>query len=393
MLPIQPNSELHQQMQQWRRDLHAHPETAYEEHRTAAKVAELLREFGLEVHTGLAVTGVVGVLRGRQSGQKSVALRADMDALNLQELNSFDHCSTHPGKMHGCGHDGHTTMLLGAAKHLAENPDFAGTLVFIFQPAEEGRAGAKKMCEEGLFDRFPVDAVYGMHNWPGLEAGSFAVHNGPVMASMAVFDIDIVGQGAHGGMPHLGVDPVPVAAQLISALQSIVARGLNPLDSGVVSVTQMHGGDAYNVIPESIRLSGTCRAFSTEMQDHLEAEMQRRVEHICAAHGATGTLDYRRGYPATINDPAHAQRCAEVTGALVGEAKVKRCEPPSMGAEDFSFMLEQRPGAYIWIGNGSSEGGRGLHNPHYDFNDEILPLGASYWVNLAQACLTPDSND
>ncbi len=387
MQVIAANSELHQQMLAWRRDLHAHPETAYEEHRTAARVAELLTKFGLEVHCGLATTGVVATLRGNRQGNGAIGLRADMDALNLQELNTFEHCSRHEGKMHGCGHDGHTTMLLGAARYLAEHRDFAGTVVFIFQPAEEGEAGAQRMCDEGLFDRFPVDAVYGMHNWPGLEAGHFAVHQGPVMASMDVFDIEIVGRGAHGGMPHLGVDPVVAAGQLITSLQTVVGRNLNPLESGVVSVTRMQGGDAYNVIPEKVTLCGTCRAFSAEVQDRIEVQMRLQVESICAAYGATGTLNYRRIYPATVNSADHALHCGQIAEGLAGSSCVRYNEAPSMGAEDFAFMLRQRPGAYIWIGNGSAEGGRGLHNPYYDFNDDILPVGASYWVELVRSRL------
>ncbi|EGG95541.1 putative hydrolase/peptidase [gamma proteobacterium IMCC1989] len=378
---------LHQAMREWRQDLHAHPETAFEEHRTSAKVVELLTSFGLEVTTGLAETGVVAALKGNVQSDRAIGLRADMDALNLQELNTFSHCSKHKGKMHGCGHDGHTAMLLGAAKHLSENRDFAGTVVFIFQPAEEGESGAKVMCDEGLFEQFPVDAVYGMHNWPGLEVGCFAIHSGPVMASMDVFDITITGQGCHGGMPHMGVDPVAVAGQLIGSLQHIVSRTLNPLESGVVSITQMHGGDAYNVVPDSVVLSGTCRTFSAEAQDLIESKMQQQVRSICEAFGAAGELDYRRIYPSAINDVKHAAICADVTQALVGERQVKHDLPPSMGAEDFAFMLQERPGAYIWIGNGTAEDGRGLHNPYYDFNDDILTLGANYWVTLVQSQL------
>lgn len=384
MRPIANQSELHLQMREWRRDFHRHPETAYEEHRTAKIVAELLNSFGLDVTTGIATTGVVATLKGNKPGNGSIALRADMDALNLQELNNFAHCSVHQGKMHGCGHDGHTTMLLGAASYLAQRPDFAGTVHFIFQPAEEGEAGALRMCEQGLFDRFPADAVYGMHNWPGIEAGQFAIHDTAVMASMDIFDIEITGQGCHGGMPHMGTDPVAVAGQLIGALQSIVARNLDPSESGVVSVTQMHGGDAYNVIPETITLSGTCRAFSPHIQQQLKARMAQQVEHICAAFGAKGTLDYRQVSPATINTPKHSQHCVNAALALVGSDKIQHNPAPSMGAEDFAFMLQRRPGAYIWIGNGSNEDGKGLHNPYYDFNDDILPLGANFWINLVQ---------
>ncbi len=384
---IAADTELHQQMRHWRRDLHAHPETAFEEVRTAARVAELLTSFGLEVHTGLATTGVVATLKGRLPGDAMIALRADMDALNLHELNTFAHCSRHPGKMHGCGHDGHTAMLLGAAAYLAQQPDFAGTVVFIFQPAEEGHAGARVMCEEGLFERFPATAVYGMHNWPGLAAGEFAVHNGPVMASMDKLYIDITGDGGHAAMPHLGCDPVLVAGHLITALQSVVSRNLDPQQSAVVSVTTMHGGDAHNVIPETVTLSGTCRSFDPAVQAMLEQRIGEQVQHICAAFGARGELRYERHYPATINNPEHAGICADIARQLVGAEQVQRAMPPSMGAEDFAFMLQQRPGAYIWLGNGQTGEGHGLHNPHYDFNDEILPLGASYWVALVQAQL------
>lgn len=391
--PIETDSLLHQQMQYWRRDLHAHPETAYEEFRTADKIKSLLESFGLEVHTGLASTGVVATLKGQRSDKdltksRTIGLRADMDALNLQELNTFDHCSQHQGKMHGCGHDGHTCMLLGAASYLAQNPDFSGTVVFIFQPAEEGEAGAKSMIDEGLFERFPVDAVYGMHNWPGLSAGQFAVHKGAVMAAMDTFDIEIRGQGCHGGMPHLGIDPVAVAGQLINSIQTIISRQVDPLNSGVISITQMTGGDAYNVVPDSVTLSGTCRSFSAEVQDQLESKMQQQVEHICAAFGAQGHLSYNRVYPATINHPEHAESCAQVAGQLVGQSDIQRDLAPSMGAEDFAFMLQQKPGAYVWLGNGSAEGGKGLHNPYYDFNDEVLPLGASYWVQLTMTLLS-----
>ena len=384
---IENEGILHQAMRSWRRDFHAHPETAYEEFRTAGIVAELLTDFGLEVHTGIATTGVVATLKGKRPGEGMIGLRADMDALNLRELNTFDHCSRHDGKMHGCGHDGHTAMLLGAASYLAKHPDFAGTVVFIFQPAEEGEAGAKSMIDDGLFERFPVDAVYGLHNWPGLDAGHIAIHNGPVMSAMDTFDIEIVGRGCHGGMPHIGVDPVLVAAQLITALQSIVARQLDPLESGVISVTQMRGGDAYNVVPDSVRLSGTCRNFSPDVQDQLEQAMARQVEYICTAFGASGTLKYNRIYPSTVNVAEHAEICAEVATELVGEQAIQRDMAPSMGAEDFAFMLQQKPGAYIWLGNGSAEGGRGLHNPHYDFNDAVLPVGASFWVSLVQTLL------
>ncbi|NQZ32007.1 MAG: amidohydrolase [Oceanospirillaceae bacterium] len=382
MTSIAQNSELHQLMRAWRTDLHAHPETAYEEHRSAAKIAELLQSFNLTVHTGLAVTGVIAVLKGNIAGEHTIALRADMDALNLQELNEFEHRSQYPGKMHGCGHDGHCAMLLGAAKHLSENRNFSGTVVFIFQPAEEGEAGAKLMCDEGLFDKYSIDAVYGMHNWPGLAAGKFAVHSGPVMASMDVFDITITGRGCHAGMPHLGIDPIVVSAAVINTLQSIVSRYIDPLQSAVVSITQVHAGDAYNVIPDSVKLSGTCRAFTAPVKAQIEAQLKARVASTCAAYGASCEIHYRNVALCTVNHKAHAQICAKVVADLVGEDQLVQDMAPSMGAEDFAFMLEARPGAYIWIGNDPLEGGAGLHNPHYDFNDEVLALGANYWVAL-----------
>ncbi len=384
MCSIATNSELHELMREWRKDIHAHPETAYEEHRTAEKVAELLRSFNLEVHTGLAVTGVVATLKGDLPGSYCIGLRADIDALNLQELNSFAHKSRHLGKMHACGHDGHTSMLLGAAKYLSEHRDFAGTVVFIFQPAEEGEAGAKMMLDEGLFQQFNVDAIYGMHNWPGLAQGTFVVHSGPVMASMDLFDITISGQGCHGGMPHLGTDPIMVAGQLISALQSIVSRNIDPLHSAVVSITQMHGGEAYNVIPDSVTLSGTCRAFSEEQRVQIHTQMTKIVTNICAAFGATGELDYRSVAPSTVNHPQNTKICSDVISQLVGEQNLLLEAAPSMGSEDLGFMLLENPGAYSWIGTCSLEGGKGLHNPHYDFIDQVLALGANYWIALTQ---------
>lgn len=382
--PIVSRSELHQQMQLWRHDIHRHPETAYEEFRTSELVADKLRALGLEVHTGLGGTGVVGVLQGKESSDKHVGLRADMDALPLTELNTFAHASCHHGKMHGCGHDGHTTMLLGAATALAANPDFKGTVYFIFQPAEEGQAGAKRMLEDGLFERFPIQEVYGMHNWPGVPAGQFAVHSGPAMASTDSFDIEIRGKGGHAAMPDTVIDPVLVAGHLITAVQSIIARNITPTSSGVISITRMHAGSAYNVIPEFAHLHGTIRTLDETQRQLIKQRFQQLVENTATAFGATATLTFIPGYPATINDPVKADICREVTAGLVGMENVQWNPPPSMGAEDFAYMLQQRPGAYIWIGNGDMTESRGLHNPHYDFNDNILPLGASYWVKLVQ---------
>jgi hippurate hydrolase len=382
--PIAASHALHAEMQQWRRDIHHHPETAYEEFRTSAHVAERLRALGLEVHTGIGDTGVVGVLHGKQSGGKHIGLRADMDALPLTELNTFAHASCHQGKMHGCGHDGHTTMLLGAATILSQNPEFAGAVYFIFQPAEESNAGAKRMIEQGLFTRFPIEEVYGMHNWPGIPTGQFAVHSGAVMASTDSFDIEIHGNGGHAAMPDTVTDPILVAGHIITATQSIVARNLTPTSGGVISITRMIGGSAYNVIPETVSLRGTIRSLNPQDRHLLKQRLQTLVEHTAQALNATATVGFLEGYPATINHPVNAQACYQVTTELVGEAAVQWNPPPSMGAEDFAYMLQQRPGAYIWIGNGDATESRALHNPHYDFNDSILPLGASYWVRLVQ---------
>ncbi|MFZ5484091.1 MAG: M20 aminoacylase family protein [Pseudomonadota bacterium] len=369
-----------------RRDLHAHPELAFEERRTADIVAAALAEAGIEVHRGLAQTGVVGVLK-RGTGQRSIGLRADMDALPLEEQNGFPHRSRHAGRMHACGHDGHTAMLLGAALHLAREGQFDGTVHFIFQPAEETVGGARVMIEEGLFERFPMDAVFGMHNWPGLPAGEFAVHAGPVMACADQFDIVVRGHGAHAAMPHQGQDPVVAAAALIQSLQSVVSRSIDPLESVVLSITRFQAGEAYNIIPDEVRLGGTLRAFKNDLRDRAEAAMERICHGIGVAHGQQIQLDYRRGYPPTVNTAAEAALCREVAAGLVGDDQVRTDWPPSMGAEDFAYFLNERPGCYLWIGNGLGEGGCMLHNPHYDFNDEVLTLGASYWVKLAERWL------
>jgi hippurate hydrolase len=375
-------------MTKWRRDLHAHPETAFEEHRTAEFVAARLQEFGIEVHRGIAKTGVVGTLRGARPGSRAIALRADMDALHVHEKNGFEHASQNHGRMHACGHDGHTTMLLGAARYLAETRNFTGTVHFVFQPAEENEAGGRAMVEEGLFEKFPVEAVFGMHNWPGMPAGQFSVRSGPMMAAADIFELTISGRGAHAAMPNRGVDPVVVAAQVITALQTIVSRGTHPLEAAVVSVTEVHGGDTFNVIPDEVVLRGTTRSFRPEVQDTIEPAMRRIAENVCAAFGARMTLRYERRYPPTINTEAETEIAAATLAELVGEANVRRDLLPSMGAEDFAFMLQARPGSYVWIGNGASAG---LHNPGYDFNDEILPLGASYWARLVERTLAKDA--
>ncbi|MEW5787964.1 MAG: M20 aminoacylase family protein [Pseudomonadota bacterium] len=372
-----------------RHDLHAHPELAFSEHRTSDRVAAFLQARGIETHRGLAGTGVVGVLR-HGSGSQAIALRADMDALPVREQNLFPHRSRHDGRMHACGHDGHTAMLLGAAEYLAAHPRFDGTVVFIFQPAEETDGGARVMIEEGLFERFPVDAVFGMHNWPGLPAGQFAVHEGPVMACADQFDVLIKGHGAHAAMPQQGRDPLVAGAALVQALQTVVSRSVDPLDSAVLSVTQFFaGGEAYNIIPAEARVGGTVRAFRPEVEDAMETAMERLCAGIAAAHGVQATLDYRRGYPPTVNSRAEAAACARVLESLVGPDNVRRDMNPSMGAEDFAYMLKEKPGCYLWIGNGLAEGGCMLHNPRYDFNDDVLALGASYWVRLTESLLQP----
>ncbi len=367
-----------------RRDIHAHPELAFAEHRTAELVADRLSRLGLEVHRGIGGTGVVGVLRAGR-GLRAIGLRADMDALPITERNTFAHRSTHQGCMHACGHDGHTTMLLGAAAELAARPGFDGIVYFLFQPAEEGEGGALAMIEDGLFDRFPMESVFGMHNWPGMPAGHFAVHDGPVMASADRFDIRILGRGAHAAMPHLGNDPVVAGAALVQAIQSVVARNLDPLDAGVVSVTGFHAGEAYNVIPDRAEIYGTVRAFSAAVREHIEVALKRQCEGIAALFGVGADYAYRRGYPPTINSSAEAALAAEVA-ASVGTRVITDARP-SMGAEDFAYFLERKPGAYIWIGNGPGEGGCTLHNPHYDFNDEIIPAGVAYWAGLARRLL------
>jgi amidohydrolase len=399
MAVINRIAEFQAEMAGWRHDLHSHPETAFDEHRTAELVAHLLESFGIAVDRGIARTGVIGTLVGSrpvgptlgeaQPGGRAIALRADMDALPIQEKNGFAHASTHEGRMHACGHDGHTAMLLGAAKHLAETRNFAGTVHFIFQPAEENEGGARLMLEEGVFDRYQVDSIYGMHNWPGLPAGQFAIRPGPMMAAFDIFEITIAGRGAHAAMPHLGIDPVVAAAQIVTALQTIASRNIHPLEGAVVSVTQIHGGDTWNVIPDSVVLRGTTRSFDPAVRDMIEPAIRRIAEGICASLGAGIAMRYERRYPPTVNSAAEAELAAATASVLVGSDNVRRDLLPSMAAEDFACFLERRPGAYIWIGNGAGAGADQamLHNPHYDFNDEILALGASYWARLAEAVL------
>ncbi len=377
-------AEFHDDMTEWRRELHMHPETAFEEKWTSDFVAKKLEEFGIEVHRGLAGTGVVGTIRGG-SGDRSIALRADMDALDIQETTGLPYASQNPGKMHACGHDGHTTMLLGAAKYLAETKNFDGTVHVIFQPAEENEGGGRVMVEEGLFEKFPVESVWGMHNWPGMPVGVIAARSGPVMASYDMFELDVTGVGGHGAMPHLSVDPVLVSAHIVTALQSIASRNVNPMDAVVVSVTQIHGGDAYNVIPGMVKLAGTCRSFSPHVQDMIEPKIRKIAEGVAESFGATIELWYERRYPPTINADKETDRAAVVASTVVGDDKIIRDATPAMGAEDFAFMLREKPGSYIWLGAGPGGEGKMLHNAGYDFNDEVLPIGASYWSKLVES--------
>ncbi len=372
-------------MTAWRRDLHSHPETAYEEHRTSDIVASALQEMGIAVHRGLAGTGVVGTLKNGEG--PVIGLRADMDALDMTELGDKPYASKTPGKMHGCGHDGHTSMLLGAAEYLSKHRNFQGTVHFIFQPAEENEGGGKKMIEEGLFDLFPCEAVYGMHNMPSMPEGTFGVRNGPIMACLDTFEIVITGKGSHAAQPERGIDPVVVSAQLINTLQTIPSRRTSALDALVVTVTQIHGGDTWNVIPESVVLRGTVRSFKPEVRDQAEALMKKMCAGVAQTTDAKVDVDYMRGYPATVNTANEARLAAEVAVALAGEDKVDTDCVPNMASEDFAFMLQARPGAYIFLGAGKTGKDAPLHNPYYDFNDDVLGLGARYWVALTEKLL------
>ncbi|NMM14329.1 MAG: amidohydrolase [Rhodoferax sp.] len=380
-----------------RRDLHAHPELCFAEVRTAEVVAQKLTEWGIPVHRGLGTTGVVGIVKNGTS-KRAIGLRADMDALPMQEVNSFSHASQHAGKMHACGHDGHTAMLLAAAQHLATHRDFDGTVYLIFQPAEEGGGGAREMIRDGLFEQFPMDAVFGMHNWPGSELGKFAASPGPVMASSNEFKITIHGKGGHAALPHNAIDPVPVACQLVHAFQTIISRNKKPIDAGVISVTMIHAGVATNVIPDHCELQGTVRTFSLEVLDLIEQRMRQIVAHTCAAFDMTGEFEFARNYPPTINSAKEAEFARQVMASIVGEENVQ-VQEPTMGAEDFSFMLMAKPGCYSFIANGDGahrDLGHGggpcmLHNASYDFNDALIPLGATYWVRLAEAWLKAEA--
>src|SRR5690242_4682322 len=373
----------HDELTEWRRDIHAHPELGFEEKRTSDLVAERLERFGIEVHRGIGKTGLVGRLRVGNS-PRTIGLRADMDCLPILESNTFAHRSQHQGRMHACGHDGHTTMLLGAARYLARTRNFDGTVHFIFQPAEEGLGGGEAMVKDGLFDEFPCDAIFGMHNRPGLAVGKFQIRPGAMMAGGAFFDIAIKGKGAHGARPESGIDPVLVASHITTALQSIVARNVRPVDTVVVSVTQIHGGDAYNVIPERAVLRGTVRCFSKDAMALVEQRMRGLAEGVAAGFGAAASLDFRYLFPPLVNHADEARFIADCAADIVGEENVNRRGPVTMASEDFSYMLEQVPGAYIQIGNGDGEGACEVHNPGYDFNDGALPLGASLFARLVE---------
>ena len=388
---IKKQSELHEDMVTWRHHIHKHPELSFKEDLTSDYIAAVLEANDIEMHRGLAVTGIVATIHGKKEG-RVIGLRADMDALPIQEKNDFSHKSVHDGKMHACGHDGHSTMLLGAAVHLKENNNFSGTVHFIFQPAEEGGGGGRVMVEEGIFEKFPCEAVYGMHNWPGMAEGKFAVHDRAVMAANETLKISIKGKGGHAAMPDQCVDPVVIGAQIITALQSVVSRNVAPLDSAVVSITMLDAGFVSNVIPNDMNLTGSLRYFSTDVGNEVKAKIKKIVEGISHSMGATATFSSTPNYPATVNTPKHAELCANAAAEVVGSGNVLRNEKPSMGSEDFSFLLNASEGAYIWIGNGlvpedGPEGGCMLHNTEYDFNDEILPLGSSYWVQLVQGIL------
>jgi amidohydrolase len=382
------------EIEQIRRDIHAHPELRFEERRTAEIVASRLADWGVEVTRGLGGTGVVGTIRNGSS-TRSIGLRADMDALPIQEANQFAHRSQHDGKMHACGHDGHTAMLLAAARYLAESKPFDGSVQLIFQPAEEGGAGAQRMIDDGLFERFPCDAVFGMHNWPNLAFGQFGVTGGPMMASSNEFEIKVTGKSAHAAMPHLGIDPVFVAVQIVNGLQGIITRVKKPIDAAVLSVTMIRAGEATNVVPDQATVSGTVRTFDDHVTAQIEAEMQRIAQMTAAAHSAEATVRFHWNYPPTVNHAAEAEFAATVMDDVVGSERVVRSIEPTMGAEDFAFMLKAKPGAYVFIGNGDGAhrvAGHGigpcmLHNTSYDFNDELIPLGATFWVRLVEKYL------
>jgi hippurate hydrolase len=390
-MPVIENiANRHSEMTAWRQDFHAHPEIGFEETRTSGLIADRLAAFGIEVHRGIGKTGVVGTLRCGGSN-RSIGLRVDMDALPIKEANRFEHRSRYPGRMHACGHDGHATMLLGAARYLAETRRFDGVVHFIFQPAEEGIGGSLAMLADGLFERFPCDAVFSMHNRPSIPVGQFAVRSGPMMAGGAFFDIHVTGKGAHGARPESGVDPVLVAAHIAVALQSIVSRQTPPAEPAVISVTKIQGGDAYNVIPHTAHLAGTARAFSREVTGLIELSMRRIASGVAQAFGAAAEIDFRLQFAPTVNDARQAEFAAKICAELVGEENVHRNPPLTMASDDFSFMLEKVPGCHINIGIGSGERACEVHNPSYDFNDAALPLGASFFAHAVEARLRASS--
>lgn len=367
-----------------RRDIHAHPELCYEEQRTSELVARMLSDWGIPIHRGLGKTGVVGIIRAGTSS-RAVGLRADMDGLPVTEFNTFGHASVVKGKMHACGHDGHTTMLLSAAQYLAAHRNFDGTVYLIFQPAEEGGGGAREMIRDGLFDQFPMEAVFGMHNWPGLPAGHFGLRTGPIMAAGSRFRITVTGKGAHAAQPHLGIDPVPLACSMVLQCQTIAARHKDPVDPAVISVCMFHAGTTDNVIPDTAELRGTIRTLSSALQQQLQRDVRLACEGLAHAYGAQVDVEFFQYYPATVNTPAETALCEAVIRATFGDERLSRDVPPNMTSEDFGFMLEERPGAYVLIGN-AQDGATApsLHHPKYDFNDDIIPAGVRYWVELAQ---------
>ena len=378
-------AQSHELMTGWRHALHQNPEICYEEVWTSDFIAERLTEFGITIHRGLGKTGVVGVLKGRGNSHQAIGLRADMDGLPMQEANDFAHKSKIDGRMHGCGHDGHMAMLLGAAKYLSETRQFDGTVYFIFQPAEEGGAGGKAMIDDGLFRDFDVETVWGMHNWPGLAQGKMAIHDGACMASADHFQIHLTGRGGHAAMPHQAQDPIIAGASLVQSLQMIVSRATDPLDASVVSVTALQGGHAYNVIPDTLEIRGTARALRPETRAMVQDRIFEITNQIASAHGCEAQINWHAGYPPTVNHQAEAGRAAMIAAEIVGQDNVLANPPASMGAEDFAYMLEERKGAYIWLGAGEAVAGKMLHNTSYDFNDEILPVGASYWARLVES--------
>ncbi|WEJ32620.1 M20 aminoacylase family protein [Devosia sp. SD17-2] len=378
-------AEFHDEITAWRRDLHANPELLFDVHRTAGIVAEKLREFGCdEVMTGLGQTGVVAIINGRGGPGKTIGLRADMDALSVTEKTGAPHASTVPGKMHACGHDGHTSMLLGAAKYLSETRNFSGRVALIFQPAEEGGGGGKVMIEDGLFEKVAIDEVYGMHNWPGMPVGHFGIRVGGIMAATDRFYIDVVGQGGHAARPQQTVDPLIVSAQMVVALQTIVSRNLDPMANAVLSVTMLEAGEADNVISRTAKITGTVRTLDPDVQDFIEAKLNEMVPQFAKSFGAEASIRYVRGYPVTVNSERETAFAADVARDVVGEERVDDDVAPSLGGEDFSFLLQERPGAYIFLGNGNSSE---LHTDTYDFNDDAIPVGVSYWARLVEKAL------